>query len=274
MRATAPALGDAARELLLTACPRAKARGARDLGRLFAADGIRLAPAALPLPGRPARPPRPVLVAPAEVPRRGRAGSPRARFALLHAVAHIELNAIDLAVDTAARFGPGMPPAFARDWLRVAAEEGLHFLLVERLLRRAGGRYGDLPAHDGLWQAAADTAHDLAARLAIVPQVLEARGLDVTPGMIARFEAAGDRAAAAVLTRILADEVGHVATGNRWFRHLARESGTDPAEQFRVLVASYFRGGLKPPFNSSARAKAGLTNDWYAPLGTAGPRCK
>jgi uncharacterized ferritin-like protein (DUF455 family) len=159
-----------------------------------------------------------------------------------------------------------MPQAFARDWLEVAADEGRHFLALEQLLRAAQGNYGDLPAHDGLWEAAAQTAGDLAARLAIVPQVLEARGLDVTPAMIARFEASGDTRAAAVLRMILADEIGHVATGNRWFRWHARESGKEPGPWFRELVACHFRGALKPPFNDSARARAGLTTDWYAPL--------
>lgn len=267
-------LGDAVRALLLTPDPRAKARGARDLVRRWQAGDLPLAPARAPWPDRPARPARPLLLPPACMPRRGGAGSPRTRVALLHALAHIELNAIDLALDTAGRFGPAMPPAFASDWLAIAAEEGLHFLLLRRLLARAGAAYGDLPAHDGLWQAAIDTAGDAAARLAVVPQVLEARGLDVAPGMIARLEAAGDRAAAVVLRRILADEVGHVAAGNRWFRHIARESGRNPAALFRELVTLHFRGGLKPPFNDSARHQAGLTTDWYAPLGTRAAGCK
>lgn len=215
-----------------------------------------------------------MLLPPARMPRRRRAGTPEARFALLHALAHIELNAIDLALDIVGRFGRDMPHNFTGDWLQVAAEEGLHFLLLERLLRQAGGRYGDLPAHDGLWEAATATADDLAARLAVVPQVLEARGLDVTPAMIARFRAAGDVGAAAVLARILADEIGHVEAGNRWFRHLASESGRDPAGWFRQLVASHFRGAVKPPFNDSARADAGLTMDWYTSLGSAVPACK
>lgn len=201
------------------------------------------------------------------MPRRKRAGSPRTRFALLHALAHIELNAIDLAVDLVARWGAAMPRAFTDDWLRIADEEAQHFLAVQGLLRVAGGSYGDLPAHDGLWEAAQLTAHDLEARLAVVPQVLEARGLDVTPGMIERFEAQGDRAASAVLSRILADEIGHVEAGNLWFRKLCAESASEPSARFRELVRHYFRGAVKPPFNDSARGKAGLTMDWYAPLG-------
>ncbi|MFN7177253.1 MAG: ferritin-like domain-containing protein [Thermaurantiacus sp.] len=267
-------VGDAALHAFLTAEPRAKARSARDLARAWGAERLVPGPASATWPERPARPVRPVLVAPGEMPRRRRAGSPQGRFALLHALAHIECNAIDLALDIVGRFGPAMPPEFTTDWLQVGAEEALHFLMLERLLRRSGGRYGDLPAHDGLWQAAEATAGNLAARLAVVPQVLEARGLDVTPAMIVRFETMGDHQAASVLRRILADEIGHVEAGNRWFRHLARESGEEPATWFRRLVTSHFQGEVKPPFNDSARAHAGLTMDWYSSLGSAVPACK
>lgn len=254
--------------VLLTADPAAKAAAARALAADWQAGRIDHRRPGPPVPDRPARPARPLLGPPAAMPKRGRAGSPRARFALIHALAHIELNAIDLAIDLLARWGPAMPAAFTTDWLQVADEEAEHFGLLSGLLAAAGGAYGDLPAHDGLWEAAAATAHDLEARLAIVPQVLEARGLDVTPAMIARFSAAGDPAAA-VLARILADEIGHVETGNRWFRHLCSESMSDPVDRFRLLVRRHFRGAVKPPFNDSARRKAGLTTDWYAGLGTA-----
>ncbi|MGL6044699.1 MAG: ferritin-like domain-containing protein, partial [Sandaracinobacteroides sp.] len=216
-----------------------------------------------------ARPAQPELLPAGAMPKRGKAGSPRNRFALLHALAHIELNAIDLAIDLVARWGPGMPPAFTTDWLQIADEEAQHFELLQGLLQGMGGRYGDLPAHDGLWEAALATAGDLAARLAVVPQVLEARGLDVTPPMIARFKAAGDAEATAVLERILADEVGHVEAGNRWFRKLCSESVSEPCARFRLLVATHFRGSVKPPFNDSARLRAGLTMDWYTSLGSA-----
>lgn len=255
--------------VLRTAEPAEKAAAARRLADDWQRGRIAPDVPGPAVPDRPSRPARPVLRPPSAMPRRGRAGSPRARFALLHALAHIELNAIDLAVDLVARWGRDMPPAFTTDWLVVADEEAWHFTLLSGLLREAGGRYGDLPAHDGLWESAAATAHDLEARLAIVPQVLEARGLDVTPAMIDRFRAAGDPAAD-VLARILADEIGHVATGNRWFRHLCSESMSDPVARFRALVAVHFRGAVKPPFNDSARRKAGLTMDWYAGLGTAG----
>jgi uncharacterized ferritin-like protein (DUF455 family) len=203
------------------------------------------------------------------MPKRGRAGSPRSRFALLHALAHIELNAIDLAVDIVARWGPTLPPAFTSDWLEVADDEARHFGMLTDLLGRDGGAYVDLPAHDGLWDSALATRHDLMARLAVVPQVLEARGLDVTPAMIDRFDAQGDKAAAATLRLILADEIGHVETGNRWFRQLCSESLSEPSATFRHLVSRYFRGMVKPPFNDSARQSAGLTTDWYIGLGAA-----
>jgi uncharacterized ferritin-like protein (DUF455 family) len=264
----------AAVEVLLTADADAKAGAARALHAHWAAGELRLSADGPDMPDRPARPDRPQLLPPAAMPKRGRAGAARTRLALLHALAHIELNAIDLAVDMAGRWGPAMPAAFATDWLRIAAEEAVHFGLLTGLLSEMGARYGDLPAHDGLWEAATATRHSLEARLCVVPQVLEARGLDVTPAMIARFEATGDEAAAAVLRRILADEIGHVEAGNRWFRKLCSESLSEPGARFRELVTSHFRGMVKPPFNDSARASAGLTTDWYSSLGTAVPGAK
>ncbi len=260
--------------VLLTADADAKASAARSLAARWAAGAIALVSDGPAMPDRPARPVRPRLLPPGAMPRRGKAGSARARLALLHALAHIELNAIDLAVDMAGRWGPAMPPAFAADWLRIADDEARHFALLQGLLEGGGGRYGDLPAHDGLWQAAEATAHDLEARLAIVPQVLEARGLDVTPAMIARFETLGDTATVDVLQQILADEITHVEAGNRWFRQLCSESVSEPAERFRTLVATHFRGTVKPPFNVSARGQAGLTMDWYSLLPTAVPAPK
>jgi uncharacterized ferritin-like protein (DUF455 family) len=263
--------------VLLTADADAKAAAARSLAARWAAGAITLSaddPQGPDMPDRPARPARPVLLSPGAMPKRGKAGSPRARFALLHALAHIELNAIDLAVDLAGRWGPQMPADFTTDWLRIADEEAQHFTLLQGLLAETGGRYGDLPAHDGLWEAAQATAHDLAARLAIVPQVLEARGLDVTPPMIERFEAQGDTRAAEVLKRILADEITHVEAGNRWFRKLCAESVSEPGARFRTLVEQHFRGAVKPPFNVSARRQAGLATDWYSSLPSAVPASK
>jgi uncharacterized ferritin-like protein (DUF455 family) len=216
------------------------------------------------VPDDPARNGRPELLSPARMPKRGRAGSPRTRAAMLHAVAHIERNAIDLAADMLARFAHRCPPAFADDWARVLDEEAQHFTLLADRLESLGCAYGDLPAHDGLWQSARATAHDLPARLAIVPQVLEARGLDVTPAMIVRFEAAGDAESAAILSRILADEIGHVAIGNRWYRWAMGDAAS--AESFHTHVRTYFGGAIRPPFNGSARAKAGLPTEWYLPL--------
>lgn len=216
------------------------------------------------VPRRPARPAHPALVDPRELPKRKIGASTAGRAALLHAVAHIELNAIDLAWDMAARFaGHGLPRDFADDWVNVAADEAEHFALLFRRLEAFGVSYGDLPAHDGLWQAAERTSHDLLARLAVVPMVLEARGLDVAPSMIARLEKAGDADSAAVLKRIYAEEVAHVASGVRWFRRLCRERGLDEAAVWRDLVRRYCNGALRPPFNAPARDLAGLPQFFY-----------
>lgn len=169
---------------------------------------------------RPKRPMKPDLLMPRDMPRRGKAQTEAGRIALLHAVAHIELNAIDLAADILVRFpDAGAPLDFYTDWLGVLDDEAKHFLLLSDRLAAMGAAYGDLPAHDGLWQAAQDTADDLLARLAVVPLVLEARGLDVTPQMIASLEKAGDTDSVAVLNVIYRDEIGHVAVGRKWFEH-------------------------------------------------------
>jgi len=221
------------------------------------------------MPDRPARPDRPVLMSPARMPKRGRAGSDRGRIALLHAIAHIEFNAIDLAFDVLGRFGGEYPREFIDDWMRVGAEEAMHFAAVARRLRTLGAAYGDLPAHDGLWEAAEVTADDSMARLAIVPMVLEARGLDVTPAMQARFAAAGDARSALILQRILSDEVRHVAAGVRWFRHACSLRRFAPESTWQGLVEARFRGRIKAPFNDSARDHAGLTRDFYSAIAEA-----
>ena len=221
-------------------------------------------------PARPARPERPVLLPPKEMPKRRALGSTAGRIALIHALAHIELNAIDLAWDLVARFsGEGLPRAFFDDWVEVAAEEACHFELLAGRLADLGARYGDLPAHDGLWEAAAATADDLLARLAVVPLVLEARGLDVTPEMAARLERAGDAQSAAILRRIYRDEIGHVAVGLRWFDRLCRARGLVPQAVFHERVRRCFKGDLKPPFNREARAAAGFPAQYYEPLAAA-----
>lgn len=257
----------AARTVLLTADARAKAAASRAMAAAWGAGAVELA-FDVAMPDAPARPARPELLPPNRMPKRGKAGSERSRFALLHAVAHIELNAIDLAWDIVGRFGDGLPRAFVDDWVRVADDEARHFVLIDDRLRELGGGYGDLGAHDGLWQASAATAHDLPARLAVVPQVLEARGLDVTPTMMARLRAAGDDRSADILEIIYRDEIAHVAAGNRWFRWACDSNGSSPAETFRALVSTHFRGELKPPFNDLARAEAGLSPDFYRPLAT------
>lgn len=217
-------------------------------------------------PTRPARPEKPELLSPREVPRR-RPGSPEGRKAILHAVAHIELNAVDLHWDIIARFtDTPMPVGFYDDWVKAADEESKHFNLICDCLENAGSFYGDLPAHAGMWRAAEDTADDLMGRLAVVPMVLEARGLDVTPGMIEIFKKAKDLGAVAALEVIYGEEVAHVAYGSKWFHFLCGRHEQDPKDAFHALVKRYFHSPLKPPFNEEKRAEAGLPPDFYWPL--------
>jgi len=216
------------------------------------------------MPDTPARPDRPELLPPNAMPKRGRGGSERGRIALIHALCHIEFVAIDLALDAAGRFGAERGDDFITDWLNVAADEAMHFALLARRLVTLGSHYGAMPAHDGLWDAARATAHDVAARLAVVPMVLEARGLDVTPVTIARFEAAGDTRTARILQRIFDDEVRHVGFGTHHFRAVCAERGDSPPETWHRLVATHFRGAIKPPFNDSARHSAGLSYEFMA----------
>lgn len=218
------------------------------------------------LPDRPARPEQPILLPPTQMPRRGKAGSQRARAAMIHALAHIEFVAIDLAFDLVARFGAEFPPEFADDWLRVGADEAMHFALLSRRLAELGSHYGALPAHDGLWEAAEKTAHDAQARIAIVPMVLEARALDITPQTIERFAAFGDHTTVRMLSRIVDDEIRHVAAGTKWFLWATSRAGQNPQKTYQKLVREHFRGSLKPPFNDSARSQAGLTREFYIPL--------
>jgi uncharacterized ferritin-like protein (DUF455 family) len=263
---TPQTLGAAAVSVLETADPAEKAALSHGLAEAWRTG--KLAPAFdRPPPDRPARPARPELRLPKDMPKRKAGGSATKRIALLHALAHIELNAIDLAWDLIARFGTAETPrGFFDDWVKVADEEALHFSLLQARLAELGAGYGDLPAHDGLWEAATTTAGDLLARLAIVPLVLEARGLDVTPATVAEMERAGDAATAAVLQRIYQDEIGHVAAGMRWFAHFCAADGLEPEAQWRHLVKTYFRGVLKPPFNDTARAAAGMPAAFYSTL--------
>lgn len=252
---------------LLQAEPAAKADAARALHELalahpaWAAQGGTEGPLHLgesqraALPGRPAKP---ALVPAKDVPTR----SPftlEGRAALLHAICHIEFNAINLALDAVWRFD-GMPADFYTDWLRVAAEEALHFSLLREHLQGLGHDYGDFDAHNGLWAMCERTAHDILARMALVPRTLEARGLDATPPIQAKLRKAGDEAAVGILDIILRDEVGHVAIGNRWFHHLCAQRGLDPVVVYPELVIRYEAPRLKPPYNMEARLKAGFTD--------------
>ncbi len=217
-----------------------------------------------------ARPARPELLSPRDVPRR-KPGTVEGRIALLHAVAHIELNAVDLHWDIIARFADvKMPLGFYDDWVKAADEESKHFNLMCDCLEVLGSHYGALPAHAGMWRAAEDTAEDLMGRLAVVPMVLEARGLDVTPGMIEIFRKAKAPQAVEALETIYAEEVAHVAYGSKWFHFLCGRHDEDPKERFHALVRRYFHGALKPPFNEEKRAEAGIPPDFYWPLTATG----
>lgn len=262
-------VGTAIRAALLTAGPAAKAMAARRVARDWRLG--RLTPDfSAAMPDRPARPLLPELLPPGRMPRRGRGNSARGRIALWHALAHIEFVAIDLALDLAGRFGAEGGPALVSDFLAVAADEAMHFVLIERHLRAMGSHYGALAAHDGLWESAQETRHDLAARLAVVPMVLEARGLDVTPATILRVRAAGDERGARILERILDDEIRHVRLGANHFESCAVKRQVPAADLWKSLVRRHFRGAIKPPFNDSARLAAGLSRQLYAEVATAG----
>lgn len=210
----------------------------------------------------PGRPPRPELVPPQAVPRR-RPDTAAGRAALVHALTHIEFNAINLALDAAHRFA-GMPNAYYTDWLRVAHEEALHFALLDEHLRTLGHAYGDFPAHAGLWDMALKTAHDPLVRMALVPRVLEARGLDATPLIVEKLEAAGDTRMIEILGVIERDEIGHVAIGSHWFVYLCAARGADPETAFRALLAEYDAPPLRPPFSLRARRQAGFSESELA----------
>ncbi|AJG18686.1 ferritin-like domain-containing protein [Cupriavidus basilensis] len=216
--------------------------------------------AELPLPGRPALP---ELVAPQRVERRRSIHTPAGRAALIHALAHIEFNAINLALDAIWRFD-AMPVAFYLDWLRVADEEALHFSLLAQHLATLDACYGDFPAHNSLWEMADKTAGDVLARMALVPRTLEARGLDASPPVRAKLAAAGDHEAAAIIDIILRDEVGHVAIGNHWYRWLCASRGLDPVATYAELAERYQAPRLRPPFNLAARRAAGFDEDELA----------
>jgi uncharacterized ferritin-like protein (DUF455 family) len=260
-------LSDAAVAVLQTRDARRKSRAGRDIAATWRGGGLGALGKSAP-PDRPGRPDTPELLPPRAVKKRKITASPEGRIALLHALAHIELNAVDLAWDMVVRFPDiDWPQGYFEDWVGVADDESKHFLALADRLEALGSRYGALPAHDGLWQAAESTATDPLARLAIVPLVLEARGLDVTPPMVAKMREVGDDASADILQMIHDDEIGHVAVGKRWFDHLCAEHALEPISTWQDLVRTNFKGGVKPPFNIPSREAAGFSAAFYGPLG-------
>lgn len=225
------------------------------IDELAPVDALALLSEPAGLPGRPARP---ELVLPDQLAPRP-VHTPEGRAAMLHALAHIEFNAINLALDAIWRFS-GQPEAYYRDWLRVAREEAHHFDLLNRHLATLGSAYGDFPAHNGLWEMAEKTRGDLLARLALVPRTLEARGLDASPPIRRKLAGAGDMKAAAILDIILRDEIGHVAIGNRWYRHACEQRSLDPVAAYAELAQRYGAPKLRGPFNLEARRAAGFSD--------------
>lgn len=250
-------LHDAALDALLAGEPDRKGGLVTALRAAWAQGSVAISgePAvAVPIPGRPEHP---LLVPPRQLPRR-RLNTAEGRAALVHAVAHIEFNAINLALDAVYRFRE-LPADYYGDWLRVAEDEWRHFRLLRDRLNEIGHDYGDFPAHNGLWEMALETAHALLPRMALVPRVLEARGLDVTPGMLERLRAAGDDATCACLTVILREEEAHVAIGTRWFHYACELEGLEPEATFRALLGEYMLGPVRGPFNTAARRRAGFS---------------
>lgn len=265
-RLPVPELRQAALRWLAECDPQRKCAGVEALQAQWAAaetaldaDAALAAPAALP--GRPSRP---ELVAPAQLRKRSLA-APQGRAVLIHALAHIEFNAINLALDAVWRF-PGMPRQYYADWLQVAAEEARHYTLLAGHLQALGHAYGDFPAHNGLWEMAEKTCGDILARMALIPRTLEARGLDVSPGIRERLAQAGDAVAAGILDIILRDEIGHVRIGNHWFGWLCAQRGIEPASAYRELVRSYRAPVPRGPYNRAARRAAGFSDAELAEL--------
>ncbi len=250
-------------EVLCIADPATKAAAARELFASLDPDTPIDADEAFDEPpSLPGRPEHPRLVPATAVPRRS-PFTPEGRAALLHSIAHIEFNAINLALDAVWRF-TGMPADYYRDWLRVAAEEALHYTLLADHLATLGHAYGDFDAHDGLWSMVLRTRHDIVARMALVPRTLEARGLDATPPLQAKLRKAGDARAVEILDVILRDEIGHVAIGNRWYRRLCAQQGLDPVAHYTLLTRRHEAPRPRPPFNRAARAAAGFSDDEIA----------
>jgi uncharacterized ferritin-like protein (DUF455 family) len=252
-----PSLVDAVATCLGEQCPETKADRVRTLSVQLLRGGLDIAALQRRKRVDAGRPALPRLVPPAKVPRR-KLGSARGHAALIHAIAHIEFNAINLALDAVLSFS-GLPDEYYRDWMKVAAEEARHYQLLAEHLRSLGHQYGDFDAHDGLWQMAESTAHDPLVRMALVPRVLEARGLDVTPSMSARLAKIGDSRGVEILAIIARDEIGHVAIGTRWFRVFCEERAYAPHETFIRLMERYMRARPKGPLAREARAQAGFT---------------
>ena len=254
---------DAARQILTATDPAVKVSLSATAEAAWKSGEMTAPKDPAPMPDRPGRPDKPELIDPRDMPKRSTGGI-AGRIAMLHAVAHIELNAIDLAWDMVGRFGPQVEnPEFIDDWVRVAAEEARHFALIRERLQQLEADYGGLPAHDGLWEAAIYTSDSVLARLAIVPLVLEARGLDVSPQMAARFRKSQDEESAKRLDLIYQEEIGHVGIGMKWFKSLCAKMGQDPVLTYKSLVAKRFKSTLRPPFNEAARTQAGLLPAFY-----------
>ncbi|MGD8569364.1 MAG: ferritin-like domain-containing protein [Gammaproteobacteria bacterium] len=251
-------LFSAAKHCIMLCDPIEKARQTRELVARWRAGKVDInrggEPDVIAVPGRPDKP---RLVDPRKLPRRG-FNTDQGRAALLHAITHIEFNAINLALDAVYRFRD-LPEAYYHDWLSVADEEAQHFALLSGRLQLLGYQYGDFDAHNGLWEMAVRTSHDVLIRMALVPRVMEARGLDVTPGMMQRFESIGDRESVDVLDVIMKDEVGHVQIGTRWFHYCCDERSLPREQTYIDLMKQYAQGRVKPPLHKEARKAAGFT---------------
>ncbi|WP_310619741.1 ferritin-like domain-containing protein [Flexibacterium corallicola] len=261
-------LVEGARLIVSTPSPEEKVALAYQTAELWFKRKLSIHRASLekPMPDRPGRPAKPQLLAPRDMPKRAIGGT-SGKLALLHSLAHIELNAIDLTWDLIGRFWrEPLPRSYYDDWVQVGLEEAKHYSMLSKHLAGLGHKYGDLPAHDGLWQAAQSTGKDMMGRLAIIPLVLEARGLDITPPMIEKAYKSGDAETAKILEVIYRDEKGHVAYGAKWFRFMCDRHGQHPESTFQKLVRKHFKGPLKPPFNDRARSESGLTPGFYRPL--------
>ncbi|NQZ15011.1 MAG: ferritin-like domain-containing protein [Alphaproteobacteria bacterium] len=279
---TVKTLCDAALSVLTISDAAEKCRKTRALYQQWTKGDIAVVGLNSNIPDRPARPEKPELRDPRDMPKRGKAGSEKSKIALLHALSHIELNAVDLAWDIMLRFAYlseenapkdfSLPKAFFDDWVKVADDEAKHFLMLSERLGDLNASYGDLPAHDGLWESSERTAEDFPARFAVVPMVLEARGLDVTPNMISVMQEQGDHKTADMLQIIHDDEVTHVRAGTVWFENWCEYYDLDIETTFQDLVRRYFYKTLKKPFNHPSRHEAGMLRHWYEPLAEEHPR--